>query len=485
MKERILTNVEPKDVLKYFEDLTFIPRESGNEKEVSDYLVNFAKEHGFEWSQDDYYNVLMRKPASKGYEDHPGIIIQAHMDMVCEKNRDFEHDFARDPIKFEVDGDKIIARDTSLGADDGIGVAIGLAVMADPELKHPAIEFVCTSDEERGMSGIENFDFSVLKGSRVINLDSDDEGVLVVGCAGGPVVRVELPVSRKAADREKSYFEITLRGLLGGHSGEDIHRGRANANKLMVRVLMAVQRELGFDLAAISGGLKYNAIPRNAEVTIGVDREKEAALRAVVDRYSAIFADEYRVNDPDIELGIAPADAPKEVLDEESKMKILDYMNFSETGIIRMDMDYPQFVESSVSLGVVNIEGDKAVILIMTRSSKDSQYELSFEKIVRLTELLGGEYFVMSNCPAWEYDYQSELKATYERVYEDMFGKKASIMILHAGVEPSEFAKNMDRKMDMISMGPDVRNLHAPGEYFSISSTQRFWESFKKFLEEL
>ena len=196
---------------------------------------------------------------------------------------------------------------------------------------------------------------------------------------------MELPVSKKPADREKSYFEITLRGLLGGHSGEDIHRGRANANKLAVRVLMAVQREMGFDLADISGGLKYNAIPRNAEVTIGIDKNREADLMDLIKRYGDIFRDEYRVNDPDIELGITAAQAPEDILDEESKMKILDYMNFSETGIIRMDMDYPQFVESSVSLGVVSIEGDKAVILIMTRSSKESQYELSFEKIVRLT----------------------------------------------------------------------------------------------------
>ena len=219
--------------------------------------------------------------------------------------------------------------------------------------------------------------------------------------------------------------------------------------------------------------MKYNAIPRNAEVTIGIDKNREADLMDLIKRYGDIFRDEYRVNDPDIELGITAAQAPEDILDEESKMKILDYMNFSETGIIRMDMDYPQFVESSVSLGVVSIEGDKAVILIMTRSSKESQYELSFEKIVRLTEMMGGTYFVMSNCPAWEYDYQSELKSIYERVYEDMFGKKASIMILHAGVETSEFAKNIDRKLDMISMGPDVRNLHAPGENTSLYRQRR------------
>ena len=484
-KERILTNVEPVDVFGYFEDLTFIPRESGNEKEVSDYLVSFAKEHGLEWHQDDYYNVLIRKPATPGYEDHPGVIMQAHMDMVCEKNRDVEHDFAKDPIFFEIEDDKIIAKETSLGADDGIGVAFCLAALADENLKHPAIEFVCTTDEERGMSGIENFDFSQLKGENVINIDSEDEGIIVVGCAGGPVVRVELPIKKAPADKDKAYYEITLRGLLGGHSGEDIHRGRANSNKLLVRVLMAVHNEIGFDLADISGGLKYNAIPRNAECLIAIDKKDEAALKDIIKKYSDIFADEYRVNDPDIALSCEAAEAADTILDEESKMRVLDYMNFSETGIVRWDQDYPQFVESSVSLGVVSIKESVAEIWVMTRSSKESQYELMYEKIVRLTEHMGGTYEVMSNCPAWEYDHSSKLKKKFEDVYREMYGKDPSFMILHAGVEPSEFAKNIDRKLDMISLGPDVRNLHAPGEYVGISSVKRVWESVKKLLEEL
>ena len=241
-KERILTNVEPTEVLRFFEDLTFIPRESGNEKEVSDYLVNFAKERNLEYSRDAYNNVLIKKPATPGYEGHPGVILQAHTDMVCEKNPGVEHDFAKDPIDFEIDGDKIIAKETTLGADDGIGVAFCLAILDSADIKHPPLEFVGTTDEERGMSGIENFDFSQLHGDKVINIDSDDEGVIVVGCAGGPVIEVDLPIEKLAADPEKAYLEISLRGLMGGHSGEDIHRGRANANKLMVRLLMAMHR---------------------------------------------------------------------------------------------------------------------------------------------------------------------------------------------------------------------------------------------------
>lgn len=281
MKERLLTNTEPIDVFHYFEDLTFIPRESGNEKEVSDYLVNFAKEHGLEYKQDEWYNVLIRKEATPGYEDHPGVIVQAHMDMVCEKNGDVEHDFAKDPIVFEVEDDRVIAKNTTLGADDGIGVSFGLALLADDSIKHPAIEFVCTSDEERGLQGIENFDFTQLKGDYVINVDSDDEGVVVVGCAGGPVVKVNVPIRKVPADHKKEYYGIKITGLRGGHSGEDIHRGRANANKLLIRVLRALEENVRFDLSDITGGLKYNAIPRNAEAVIGIEKEDKAAVDAL------------------------------------------------------------------------------------------------------------------------------------------------------------------------------------------------------------
>ncbi len=485
MKDRLLVHTEPVDVFRYFEDLTFIPRESGNEKEVSDYLVSFAKEHNLEYHQDAYYNVLIRKEASSGYEEHPGVIVQAHMDMVCEKNEDVIHDFKKDPIVFEVEDDRIIAKNTTLGADDGIGVAFGLALLADDSVRHPAIELVCTSDEERGMQGIENFDFSQLRGDYVINIDSDDEGMLVVGCAGGPVVKVELPIKRIPADHSKTYYKVMIRGLRGGHSGEDIHRGRANANKLLVRVLKELERKINFNLSNITGGLKYNAIPRNAEAVIGIAAEDNLVLKEIIQKYNDVFHDEYRINDPGILVDLIPQEGIDFTLDLASKRKLLDYIDFTETGIVRMDQDYPQFVESSVSLGTVAIINDRAELWIMTRSSKKSQYTAMFQKIISLTEAFGGLYEVMSECPAWEFDSESQLKKKFEMIYREMYGKDPSFMILHAGVEPSEFAEKVGRKLDMISLGPDIRDLHAPGEYVSISSTQRVWECFKRLIESL
>ncbi|MCB6992536.1 beta-Ala-His dipeptidase [bacterium 210820-DFI.6.37] len=415
-------------------------------------------------SSDQYYNVLIRKAATPGYEDHPGgVILQAHMDMVCEKNCDVVYDFDKDPIEFELEGDKIIAKKTTLGADDGIGVALGMALLAEPGLKHPPLEFVCTTDEERGMTGIENFDFGLLRGDRVINLDNDEESIFVVGCAGGPVVRVELPVDRKPAKQDLEYYELTLRGLVGGHSGEDINKGRANANKLLVRVLMKIHSCMGFELANFSGGLKYNAIPRNAEAVIGIPKGKAAELQTIIGDYQRIFKEEYRNNDPDIVLSCKKTEPAAYVLGEPSKLRVLDYINFSQNGVVRMDIDYPQFVESSVSVGVVEIDEDRAVIQVMTRSSRVSQYEHLLEQIVRLTERLDGTYQIMSNCPAWEYDDESQLKDLYEEVYREVYQKEPSFMILHAGVEASEFPKHIDRKLEMISVGPDARNLHAPG----------------------
>lgn len=483
--ERILEHIEPQEVFSYFEDLTRIPRQSGNEKEVSDYLLVFAKQHGLACERDKANNVLIRKPASPGYETHPGLILQAHMDMVCEKKDDVVFDFSKDPIRFSVDGDKIIARDTTLGADDGIGLALCLAVLADPDLQHPPLEFVATTDEEVGMLGIESFDFSKLQGSRVLNLDSDDEGVLIVGCAGGPVVRVELPIRRQAADPAKTYYRLSVQGLLGGHSGEDIHRNRANANKLLARLLLELGSVLSFDLAEVTGGVQYNAIPRYAEAIVGIAPEDEKTLYAEAEQFSRIFLEEYSLSDPGVNVLCETADSPQTTLCEEAKMTVLEYMDLTQTGILRMDVHYPQFVESSVSLGVVRTEAERAVMIVMTRSSRESQYEMMYKKIVRLTELYHGTYSVMSNCPAWEFDVRSEMVSIYKKVYHSLFGKAPSLMILHAGIEVSEFARNMDRPMDMISTGPDVRCLHSPGEYVTISSTQKVWTCLKKFIAAL
>ena len=480
-----IKELKPTSIWHYFDAITGVPRPSKKEERIREFLLNFAKEQNLEVKVDKTGNVVITKEATPGCEGAPTVILQAHMDMVCEKNGDVEHDFAKDPIVFEVEDDRVIAKNTTLGADDGIGVSFGLALLADDSIKHPAIEFVCTSDEERGLQGIENFDFTQLKGDYVINVDSDDEGVVVVGCAGGPVVKVNVPIRKVPADHKKEYYAIKITGLRGGHSGEDIHRGRANANKLLIRVLRALEENVRFDLSDITGGLKYNAIPRNAEAVIGIEKEDKAAVDAVIERFSGIFADEYRVNDPGITLESVPRETADHILDEASSRRVLDYIDFTETGIIRRDQDYPQFVESSVSLGTISIKNDSAEIWIMSRSSKESQHRAMFQRIISLTKAYDGIYEVMSDCPAWEFDSESQLKKKFEDVFRELYGKDPSFMILHAGLEPCEFAVKVDRKLDMISLGPDIRDLHAPGEYVVISSTQRVWECFKRLIESL
>lgn len=484
MDNQVLYNVQPIEVFTYFEELTRIPRGSGNEDMVAQYLVDFAKKNGFAVLRDEANNVLIRKNGTVGKETNLPLIMQAHMDIVCEKNKGVEHDFEKDPIQFEVEGDKIIAKQTTLGADNGIGVAVGMAILTDPTVEHPPIELVLTSDEERGMTGVELFDVSQLKGRRLINLDSDDEGVLVVGSAGGPVVRVTIPVE-KVPSRNDAYVKLQINGLKGGHSGEDIHRGRANANKELVRMLKYMEKEIPYELCQISGGLKYNAIPREAEAIISLDSTQLDMVTEVVAYFNETLKAEYRMTDGKISVVSECISFDGLAYTENSKNRILDYIYFSDSGIQRMNFDFKNLVESSVSLGVI-YGGDQSVIIeVMTRSSVESAYEEMYNKIVNLAKLSGGTTEVMSNCPEWEYDYQSKLKNICTDTYVDLFGNEPKLMVLHAGLECGVFGKKFSEKIDMISMGPDIRDLHTPGEYVTISSTQKFWKYMKAVLAQL
>lgn len=587
MKERILTNIEPKQVFKYFEDLTFIPRESGNEKEVSDYLVSFAIEHGLEYMQDDALNVIVRKPATPGYEDHPGIILQAHMDMVCAKKSWSAIDFTHDFIPFEVDGDKIIARETSLGADDGIGVAFILALLAAPSLterlgtvsnsstdekgtafteagmQHPQIEAIFTTEEETGLFGVEKLDYSKLTGEYVISLDAADEGVAVIGCAGGPVICSKIPVefvltketgtalgncdeqTVPMADVNKAEqagqpaeaninagssfncYKIKIQGLLGGHSGEDIHRGRAHAIKLMGRLLEELKGikvtgpgsasaelpcssvesgaleagEPDFILCSFRGGDKSNAISRTAEVVVGIKKgyvnisqgeamtlqrlDTAAYTEAVLEKYAEIFKEEYAVSDPGLSLTWEQMEIPEKILDSDSAKKIIEYINLSESGITRMDEEFPHLVESSVNLGAVRTRQEYAEFWHVVRSSRQEQADMMAEKIYNAAERLGGEYTVPAGSPPWQPDGDSKIRAEYIKVYEELFGKSPEVTVLHAALEPCKMACCAGRKLDMIAFGPDVRNLHAPGEYVTISSCRKLWVMLKALLARL
>lgn len=492
MENRVLQNIEPREVFRYFEDLTRIPRESGNERQVTDYLTAFAEEHGLEWFRDEALNVIIRKKASPGYEDHTGVILQGHSDMVCEKNEDTVHDFEKDPIKLVVDGDHVTAAETTLGADDGIGVAIALALLADDNAKHPSLEFVCTSDEERGMKGVEALDTSLLSGRIFINLDANDEDLFTVGCAGGPAVRTEIPVTREEAKPGWVAVHIKIHGLVGGHSGEDIHRGRANSIKLMVRTLLAVEREIDLRLVDLRGGLKYNAIPREANAAIIVPDGTVERVNAIVSEMEGVFRNEYRMADPEINAAIdshvdeaANQAGDQKPMSKLSTQAVLNYISFAETGIIRMDMEFEDTVESSVSLGVVSVEEDKAVLQALTRSSLRSMYMEMYYKIQRLAESVGGKTELMSNCPEWEYDPDSHIKTIFKETYKKMYGKEPGFVITHAGLECGVIKNKSVEPIDMIATGPVARNLHTPGEYVSISSTARFWNFIREALSNI
>lgn len=521
MKERILTNIEPEQVFKYFEDLTFIPRESGNERAVSDYLVSFAQAHGLEYVQDEALNVMIFKPASPGYEEHPGVILQAHMDMVCAKKSWAEIDFDKDPIPFEVDGDLIVARETSLGADDGIGVAFILALMAETELKHPRLEAVFTTEEETGLFGVEKLDYSRLTGEYVISLDAADEGVAVIGCAGGPVLCSKVPIefvdfedddktaeTRTVTDASFNYYKIKIQGLRGGHSGEDIHRGRAHAIKLMGRLLdelkeIRVAESAGPDflLASFRGGDKSNSISRTAEAVVCIRNgyadtadgdvmtlqliDTAARAEELFGKYADIFSGEFSEADPDLTLTWEKAAVPEKVLDTVSAEKLLTYIKEAHSGIVRMDRHFPHLVESSVNLGAVRIRPEHAEFWHVVRSSKQEMADEMASGIHDLVDRLGGEYTVPAGSPPWPADHGSTIREAYCRVYFELFGQEPEETVLHAALEPCKMASRAGRKLDMIAFGPDVRNLHAPGEYVTISSCQRLWATLKALLAEL
>lgn len=484
-----LDNIEPKKVLKYFQEVSNIPRESGKEEQIADYLIEFAQKNGFEVVRDEYHNVLIRKEASPGKKDRPGVILQAHTDMVCEKNKGVVHDFSKDPIKLRIEGDKLNAEDTTLGADNGIGMAVALAILTDESVSHPPLEVLLTSDEERGMTGAENFDTRLLRGSVFINLDGSDEGIFIVGCAGGPGVLTEIPVERAPIDQQKGLAKLEVKGLKGGHSGEDIHRGRANAIKLLVQTILEIKKEIDVDLISVQGGLKYNAIPRESEAMLLIsDKDLEKAM-VITEKLEEALRKEYRASEPNLKIGISEwqeqVQTVSDPMSHQSTERILHYLSMAENGVLKMNPEFPELVESSVGMDVVRTEENRVLVETLTRSSYESAYHNSYQKIVQLAQFVGGSTSVLSDCPEWEYDPNSPITSHLISVYEKMTGHKASKQILHAGLECGVFGKKAGRKLDMVAIGPDIRDMHTPGEYVSLTSLERFWEFFKKAISEM
>lgn len=470
----VLNNLEPKKVFYYFEEISNIPRGSGDEKQVSDYIVDFAKNRGLEVYQDEYYNVIIKKPGTIGYENAPTVILQGHLDMVCEKNMDKKHDFSKEPIALRIQDDFIMADGTTLGADNGIAVAYSLALLDSNDIPHPPLEVLLTTDEEVGLCGALKFDESKLNGKYFINLDSEEEGELLVSCAGGLKVHLNLPITFKNTTKN-SIIKIVIKGLKGGHSGMEIDKNRANANRLLGRLLNVLQKELSFDISDIGGGLKDNAIPREAYVHLAVDEKNLDRFATIVKEEEIKYNHEYENSDPNIQIVIKKIEQTSNVYTDDLKEKLIFLLLTLPNGIQTMSSEIKDLVESSLNIGVIEKTKAQIEIIIAVRSSVESlKYHIN-DQLKLFANITGASFVETADYPEWEYNNNSKLRQLFETTYESLYNKKPLIKAIHAGLECGVFAKKI-KDLDLISLGPNMYDVHTPDEKVSISSTKRTWE---------
>lgn len=478
---KVCSDLKPKKVFEYFEDICSIPHGSKNTKAISDYCVAFAKDHGLKYMQDEMNNVIIWKEGSKGYEDSETIIIQGHMDMVCEKENGVELDFEKEGLRLFVDGDFLKAKGTTLGGDDGIAIAYAFALLDDETLAHPPLEVVITVDEEIGMLGAEGIDLSSLKGKKLLNIDSDEEGIFLTSCAGGLTAECELPVMRKTA--EGMAYEVKVTGLAGGHSGSEIHKGHGNAIMLMGRLLKLLADQTGFSITSLEGGLKDNAIPRETVCTILMEEAQETEVLALVKKYEADLKKEYHTSDPDICITCTKKEkTTAQVLDRASFAKVLFLLRNLPNGVQHMSMELPGLVETSLNAGIMTLGEDQFSLSFSVRSSVTSRkYEVT-DRLSFVTEFLGGSVTISGDYPAWEYKADSKMRDLIAEAYRDLFQEEPQIKAIHAGLECGIFSGKIEG-LDCISFGPDNFDIHTPKERLSISSTEKIWKLIVAFLK--
>lgn len=479
---RALENLKPENVFYYFEEIANIPHGSRNTKQISDYLVNFAKERNLEHYQDELNNVVIIKEASEGYESAEPVIIQGHMDMVCEKENGSTIDFEKDGLELYVDDGFVKAKDTTLGGDDGIAVAYALALLDSKELKHPRLEVVITVDEEIGMLGAVDIDLSMLKGHIMLNIDSDVEGEFLTSCAGGMSINSSIPVTRTSQTGLETI--ITLTGLDGGHSGAEIHKEHGNANILMGRILENIFNELPFGILDIKGGLKDNAIPRECTVTLLIPEEAREDVTRIVNATAKELAAELSVADPATRIDLSFGNVTeKNVLDYASVNKIILYLRTVPNGVINMSQVITGLVETSLNLGILELKDNELSTLTSIRSSVATRKDDLKKRVMNIIEMLGGECEAEGEYPAWEYNDHSTLRPRVVKVYQELFGEEPKLTAIHAGLECGILSDKIPN-LDCVSFGPTNYDIHTPKERLSISSTERYWNFLVKFLEE-
>ena len=476
-----LTGLEPASVFHYFEEICGIPHTSHHEKALSDYCVQFAKAHGLACRQDEMGNLLIKAPATPGYEKEPGLILQGHLDMVGDKTADCPLDLEKDAIHPVVDGGYVCAEGTTLGGDDGIAVAYALAVLDAKDIPHPALEVVLTVCEEVGLLGASAMDFSDLEGRMLVNIDSEEEGVLTAGCAGGRRVECHLPIARVPVTGTAVKADVI--GLVGGHSGTEIHKGRANAIALLGRWLTLLT-ENGVDYAALalSGGAKENVIPKESSITLVLPAGITEGVHTAAAQFAAQVQAEYGMADPAIRLQLTEQGCGAfSALDADSTQRLRKALLLMPWGVQAMSMDVPGLVETSLNLGVAEMDEQEAILRFSIRSSVPSAKELLCCKVQTLTELLGGGVRFHGDYPAWTYARESALRDRCVAVYEAQYGKKPQIAALHAGLECGILSGKIEG-LDCISFGPNLLHVHTPNERADIASVARVWEYLKAIL---
>ncbi|MBQ2802271.1 MAG: aminoacyl-histidine dipeptidase [Lachnospiraceae bacterium] len=478
----VLSGLEPKNVFYYFEEITKIPHGSGNVEQISDYLVAFAKERKLFCIQDAVKNVIIVKEATPGYENEPPVILQGHMDMVAVKKPDCDIDMKTEGLRVAIDGDKVYAKGTSLGGDDGIAVAYALAILDSDTIKHPRLEVVITVDEEVGMDGAREIDLSMLQGHRMLNLDSEEEGIFLTSCAGGARVNCQLKVQKASMDGVM--IEVTLGGLMGGHSGAEIHKERGNSNCLMGRLLWRLCEKYTFGIVDLRGGLADNAIPRETKAVLVVTKKETKSLIEEVKRTAVEMAEELATKDPDFKVWVSELkEGSFTSVEVNDTKKIAAFLTALPNGVQAMSADMEGLVETSLNLGILKLEAELLCVEFAVRSSVESAKEALIEKLCAVTALAGGSNEVTGDYPGWKYRVDSPLRDKMVALYEKLYGEKPRVEAIHAGLECGLLGSKIS-DLDCVSFGPQMSDIHTTEETLSISSTARVWNYLVRLLEE-
>ncbi len=477
-----LNELEPKEVLKFFYEICSIPHGSNNMKPISDYCAIFAKERGLEVVQDEWFNIIITKEATNGYEDEKPVIIQGHLDMVCEKEEGFTFDFLTEGLQLESDGEHLWAKGTTLGGDDGVAVAMALAVLDSKTIKHPKIEAVFTVDEEIGLVGASHIDLSNLQGKTMINIDSSDEGIITTSCAGGSYIKGDIPV--RTIEGSGIKHQLVIKGLVGGHSGCDIHRGRGNSNQLMGRVLYALNNAIDLNLIFVNGGKKDNVIPNYTTAEIIVSDKDEAILKSTVAKMNKELQLEYLSSDSELEVECVGVEGnTNQVMTKDSLQKLLTVLLNFPNGIQQMSGAINGLVETSLNMGVLTADKNSIHIQYGIRSSVESAKDFLVERMKFAITSIGGTCEIGASYPGWAFQKESPLRDKVVKIYTSQYGEAPEVSAIHAGLECGIFASKING-LDCVAIGPTLHDIHSPKEKLDIKSLERTWKLLIGVLED-